>query len=125
MVIDIKRVLVLNRLMKSLTGLSADEFLKLVPAFGAAFFEIKNEKYEREKAGRQRKPGSGSKGLLAGADEKLFFIPLYLKCYPTVDVLAFFYQRDRVRGLPQCSQTDKSAGENIGEETSFTEARDQ
>ena len=95
MVIDIKRALQSNRLMKSLTGLSADEFLNLVPAFRVAFFEIKNEKYEREKANRQRKPGSGPQGLLASADEKLFFILLYLKCYPTVDVLAFFYQCNR------------------------------
>jgi hypothetical protein len=95
MVIDIKRALVSNRLMKSMTGLSADEFLKLVPAFRAAFLEIKNEKYEREKANRQRKPGSGPKGLLASADEKLFFILLHLKCYPTVDVMAFFYQCHR------------------------------
>jgi hypothetical protein len=95
MVIDIKRALLSNRLMKSLTGLSAEEFLNLVPAFRAAFFEIKNEKYEREKANRQRKSGSGPKGLPASADERLFFILLYLKCYPTVDVLAFFYQCNR------------------------------
>jgi len=95
MVIDVKRALVSNRLMKSITGLSAEEFLKLVPGFQAAFFEIKNEKYEREKANRQRKPGSGPQGLLASADEKLFFILLYLKCYPTIDVMAFFYQCNR------------------------------
>ena len=95
MVIDINRALKSDRLMKSLTGLSAQEFLNLVPVFRNAFFEIKNEKYEREKTKRKRKSGSGNKGLLVSAQEKLFFILLYLKCYPTVDVLAFFYECNR------------------------------
>ena len=90
MVITIERALKSDRLMKSLSGLSAQEFLNLVPVFRNAFFEIKKEKYEREKAKRKRKSGSGSKGLLVSAPEKLFFILFYLKCYPTVDVLAFF-----------------------------------
>lgn len=95
MIIDIIRALQSDRLMKSLTGLSANEFLNLVPSYRTAFFEVKNEKYEREKAKRQRKPGSGPQGLLESADEKLFFALLYLKCYPTFDVLAFFYQCNR------------------------------
>ena len=90
MVITIERALKSDRLMKSLSGLSAQEFLNLVLVFRNAFFEIKKEKYEREKAKRKRKSGSGSKGLLVSAPEKLFFILFYLKCYPTVDVLAFF-----------------------------------
>ncbi len=95
MVIDVNRALKSDRLMKSLTGLSAEEFINLVPSFRKAFYEIKNEKYEREKAKRQRRPGSGTEGLLASAEDKLFFILLYLKCYPTFDVLAFFYQCNR------------------------------
>ena len=62
MVIAIERVLKSERLMKSLSGLSAQEFLNLVPVFRNAIFEIKKEKYEREKANRKRKPGSGPKG---------------------------------------------------------------
>ncbi len=33
--------------------------------------------------------------MLVHMDEKLFFILFYLKCYPTVDMLAFFFQCDR------------------------------
>ena len=73
MVIDINRALKSDRLIRSLTGLSGEEFLNLVPVFRNAFFEIKNEKYEREKANRKRRPGSGNKGLLVSAQEKLFF----------------------------------------------------
>ena len=46
MVIDMERALKSERLMKSLTGLSAQEFLNLVPVFRNVFFEIKKEKYD-------------------------------------------------------------------------------
>jgi hypothetical protein len=95
MVIDIERALKSDRLMKSLTGLSAEEFLKLISVFGAAFFEMRQEKYRTEKAKRKRLPGGGQKGMLVRMEEKLFFILFYLKCYPTVDMLAFFFQCDR------------------------------
>ena len=79
MVIDIERALKSDRLMKSLTGLSAQKFLNLVPVFRNAFFEMKKEKYEREKAKRKRKSGSVPKGLLVSVPEKLFFILFYLR----------------------------------------------
>ena len=114
MVIDIERALKSDRLMKSLTGLSAKEFLNLAPMFRNAFFEIKNEKYEREKANRKRKPGSGPKGLLVSAQEKLFFILLYLKCYPTIDLMSFFYQCNRSAACRNVHRMIKTLEKTLG-----------
>jgi hypothetical protein len=46
---------------------------------------------------RQRKMGAGQKGFLPGTLDKLVFILLYLKCYPTYDVQGFLFNLERTR----------------------------
>ena len=62
--------------MRSLTGLSLEEFDKLVPAFE------RNLKY--------KKHTNGQKGFVSEVEQKLFLILLYIKCYPTFRVMEFF-----------------------------------
>lgn len=80
-----------ERQLKSLTGLSRNEFDTLLEAFLICLEEIKQEQYRKNRRHRKRRPGGGRKGALATAANKLFFILYYLKNYPTFDVLAFTF----------------------------------
>ena len=80
------------RAMKALTGLSYQEFITLVPTFGKALTDLRLTRPHRI-----RKLGGGQKGKLPTIETKLLFILLYIKTYPTFDVLAFFTDRNRGR----------------------------
>lgn len=72
--------------------MSEAEFEALLPAFTASWKEI-----HARIPGRVRGIGGGKKGKLPHMEDKLAFILLYLKCYPTFDLLAFLTGRDRSR----------------------------
>jgi hypothetical protein len=76
-----------ERQLRATTGLSSKQFSLLLPIFSKYIEEAKLEKYK----GKNRKIGSGKKGDLETADEKLLLILFYLKCYPTFDVLGFTF----------------------------------
>ena len=82
-----------DRQMKALTGMSISEFKELVKEFEKALNQQKQTEYEQgiKEGKRQRKPGGGSKGKLKTVEDKLFFILVYLKCYPTWDVLGTMF----------------------------------
>jgi len=86
----INRAIRTERQMKALTGLSKKEFGELSQTFGK-ILKIK------EKPIQKRQKGGGRKHSLKTADEKLFYIMMYLKCYPTFDVMGFYYQVDRAQ----------------------------
>jgi hypothetical protein len=83
---DISRAFKNTRLVRGLTGLSIKEFKVLEPTFSKVIYE--------DKAGRKRERavGGGQKGALVNDQEKLFFILLYLKIYPTCDFGGFVYR---------------------------------
>jgi hypothetical protein len=78
-----------DRHMRSLTGLSNDQFTKLLETFSRVYQETQQAAYEAGVAAgiRQRKPGGGAKGKLPGYRDKLQFVLYYYKVYPTFDVL--------------------------------------
>lgn len=80
------------RLTKALTGLSKTEFDALLPAFTTAWYVA-----HKSIKGRIRKVGGGKKGKLPSMADKLAFILMYLKCYPTYDVMGFLTGRERTR----------------------------
>ena len=97
-----------DRTMKALTGLTRPEFRALVPAFGQALYD---QALQRDPP-RQRRPGGGGPATLKTAEAKLFFILIYVKCYPTFDVAAVLYGVHRSRAhrwtqdlLPVLEQT--------------------
>lgn len=86
-----------NRSMKSVTGMSVKEFKQLAEGLER---ELEKEKQVQYKDGlrtgmRKRKPGGGRKGVLKTTYEKLFFILLYFKCYPTFDLLGLLFDFNR------------------------------
>lgn len=82
-----------NRLCKAVTGLSVEELKNLLPSFEEA---LKRERKLRRPE-RKRAIGAGQKGTLHKAEQKLVFILMYLKTYPTFDVLGFLTGRERSR----------------------------
>jgi len=86
--INIQMAMRSDRLMKAVTGLSAKEFVSIIPDFGSnlkSFFKKK----------RHVSLDLGREFVLSTVEEKLFFALFYLKCYPTFDVAAFFFGVDR------------------------------
>jgi hypothetical protein len=76
-----------NRQFVAFTGLSEKFFDQLLTEFTQCLESAKQQKYQKNRETRSRKPGGGRQGVLKTAESKLFFILFYLKNYPTFDVL--------------------------------------
>jgi Helix-turn-helix of DDE superfamily endonuclease len=87
--LNLERILKQDRLIRAMTGLNRKAFEARLPSF--------TEAYERSLVngpqGRQRAPGGGRKATLSTMKEKLFYILLYCKCYPTFDLLSVLFVR--------------------------------
>jgi hypothetical protein len=77
--------------MKALTGMTISEFESLVITFSLVL--LKHQATRKRK--RQRAVGGGRHHTLANAEERLFFILFYVKCYPTMDLAGFFFGVDK------------------------------
>ncbi len=84
-----------ERQFRALTGVSREEFQRLLPIFTTSYQERQQERWGARKTTRQRQPGGGQKGKLPRMDLKLFFILYYWKVYPTYDALGFQFGLDR------------------------------
>ena len=89
--LKLERLLKSDRLIRATTGLNRKAFEALLPSFSQAYAQslIKPE------IKRKRAPGGGRKATLRTMAEKLFYILLYCKCYPTFDVLRVLFEFDR------------------------------
>src|SRR3989344_1634154 len=86
-----------DRLCKSLTGLTALEFTQLVESFKKNLLEVRI----KTRPDRLRALGGGRIGNLVTVEDKLFFVLMYLKCYPTYDVLGWIVDFHRTRACQQ------------------------
>src|SRR5919197_4204781 len=77
--------------MQALTGVSRTSFEQLESRFRAVVGE------QRATRRYKRAPGAGRKHTLRPLRAKLFFILLYLKCYPTFAVAGILFEVDRSR----------------------------
>ncbi|MCX7838647.1 MAG: transposase [Anaerolineae bacterium] len=64
------------------TGLTPEEFLRLLPAFAEAYLASQPQTTTLEGKPRQRRTGAGAKGILNTIEDKLLFILVYQKTYP-------------------------------------------
>jgi hypothetical protein len=78
-----------DRQMRSLTGLSQQQFAHLTNEFERDYRAYLQAHYAEglAKGTRQRRLGGGRKGKLPRVKDKLFFTLVYFKTYPTFDVL--------------------------------------
>ena len=77
------------RTLRSLTGLTAEEFEALLPSFGAAWDGFITEQAERPN--RKRAYGAGRTAHLKQLENKLLFILFYYRQYPTQEAQGFFF----------------------------------
>jgi hypothetical protein len=89
--LNIERALKQDRLLRAMTGLNRKAFDALLPSFSLV--------YEQEvlRHPRQRAVGGGRKARLLTAQDKLFYILFYFKCYPTFDVCGLLFDIDRAQ----------------------------
>ena len=66
-------------------------FDRLLPAFQKAYEQALDEADARRDSPRQRRRGAGGKPVLRTPEDKLFFILLYFRLYPTQEVLGFLF----------------------------------
>lgn len=88
-----QRIIRDNRQLKAVIGMGKEEFQALLPSFTQAWYvELK-----LASPNRVRRVGGGKKGVLKTMEDKLFAVLLYLKTYPTFDVLGLLTDRERTR----------------------------
>jgi len=89
--LNIERALTQDRLLRALTGLNRKAFDALLSTFS----EVYEQSLPQHR--RQRAPGAGRKARLLQAQDKLFYILFYFKCYPTFDLAALLFDFDRAQ----------------------------
>lgn len=107
------RIIKDDRQLKAVIGMGKDEFYTLLPSFTEAWHvELKVQTPQRV-----RRIGGGKKGALKTMEDKLFAVLLYLKTYPTFDVLGFLTDRERTRACRSThfllSVLKRTLGKNI------------
>ncbi|MEK6528881.1 MAG: transposase family protein [Nitrospirota bacterium] len=121
--VNIDKILNNKRLTLALTGLTPQEFTDLLPLFDKVWQDKKQYDYKKHRHQRSRKPGGGRKGFLRTTRDKLFFILLYYKCYPTYDVLTLLYGFNRANGFRRQEQLTGILEKTLGRKMSLPERR--
>jgi hypothetical protein len=85
--LDISRALCNESVLRSLTGLRVRQFEELHRKFDSELTGLKLS----AKATRRRAPGAGRKHTLENSAGMLFFMLLYLKVYPTMELAGFLF----------------------------------
>ncbi|KAM3116320.1 transposase family protein [Phormidesmis sp. 146-33] len=89
--LNLKRILKQDRLMRAMTGLTLKAFEALLPSFTAVY----QQSLVKPAGARKRAVGGGRKATLRTIAEKLFYVLLYCNCYPTFDLLSVLFDFDR------------------------------
>ncbi len=82
-----------DRSSLALTGMTVFEFNNLLSGFTSALMEAQRARNPK----RIRAFGGGRTGLLPTPAHRLFAVLVYMKVYPTYDVLSFLLRLDRTR----------------------------
>lgn len=110
---NIQRIVRDDRQLKAVIGMGKEEFQTLLPSFAESW----HVELKLTTPNRVRKIGGGKKGILKTMEHKLFAILLYLKTYPTFDVLGFVTGRERTRACRSThfllSVLKRTLGKNI------------
>ena len=89
---ELNRALKNNRIFRALTGITPEEFIQLLPLFTKILIESALSKKDRK-----RGFGWWRNWSIKEPSQKLFFILVYLKTYPTLDVWAYMFNSSRTR----------------------------
>lgn len=88
-----ERILNNPRMCQSVFGMSRNEIERLLPTFEKCLIAYRYKLKPKSK--RHRKVGGGRKGDLPTTIDKILYILMYLKVYPTYDVLSVLSNHQR------------------------------
>ena len=89
--LNIERILKQERLVRAMTGLNLKAFKVLETSFAEAYEQSLNQPEKERKRGR----GGGRKATLRTTKAKMLYILMYMKCYPTFDLMGVLFNFDR------------------------------
>lgn len=109
------------RTLRSLTGLNPSEFEALLPSFSTAWGSFVAETFERQ--GRKRAYGGGRKAQLGTIEDKLLFILVYFRIYPTQDVQGYLFGMSQAQANEWVHRLRGVLNQALGEEQQLPERR--
>jgi hypothetical protein len=107
------------RLCQSIFGMRKEEIERLLPIFSQCLIVYQHQL----KPKRKRKVGGGRKGDLPTDEDKLLYILMYLKIYPTYDVLAVMTSHQRSKCGDFSPVSPASAGNGFGTGIGFAKKK--
>ena len=109
------------RTLRSLTGLNPSEFESLLPSFGCAWDRFVVETFERQE--RKRSYGGGRKAHLQTLEDKLLFILVYFRLYPTQEVQGYLFGMSQAQANEWIHRLRGLLNQALGEEQQLPERR--
>ena len=110
-----------NSLLQSLTGFNSTEFEALLPSFAAAWDRFVEETSAHKK--RKRKQGGGRKGELSLLEDKLLFILVYFRQYPTQEVQGYLFGLRQTQANQWVHRLAGVLNQALGDELTLPERR--
>jgi Helix-turn-helix of DDE superfamily endonuclease len=89
--LNLERIRADDRLMRSMTGLNRQSFKELLPSFEEAYYSS----LQKAKPFRLKAVGGGRTATLKTVEDKLLYILVYYKCYPTFDLMGIMFDLGR------------------------------
>ena len=109
------------RTLRSLTGLNPSEFEALLPSFEAAWERFVIERFKQ--APRKRAYGAGRKEHLKSTADKLLFILVYFRVYPTQEVQGYLFGMSQAQANEWVHRLTGLLSEALGEKQHLPERR--
>lgn len=110
-----------SRILQSLTGFNQTEFEALLPSFSAAWDSFVEETFERPD--RQRAIGGGRKARLQQLEDKLLFILVYFRLYPTQAVQGYLFGITQSQANDWIHRLSGVVNQALGDELQLPERR--
>lgn len=108
-------------LLQSLTGFNTTEFKALLPSFAAAWDTFVEDTFEQRK--RKRARGAGRIGELSVLEDKLLFIWVYFRQYPTQEVQGYLFGLRQTQANQWVHRLTGVLNQALGDELQLPERR--
>jgi hypothetical protein len=109
------------RILQSLTGLTVTEFEALLASFGSAWEAFIEARFEHEE--RKRAYGAGRKPELKELSDKLLFILVYFRQYPTQEVQGYLFGIGQAQANEWVHRLAGVLNQALGDELQLPERR--
>lgn len=110
-----------SRLLQSLTGLNTIEFEGLLTSFESAWAQFAKETFADKP--RKRAVGGGRKAELSVIEDKLLFILVYFRQYPTQEVQGYLFGIGQAQANDWIHRLTGLLNQALGEEQQLPERR--